>query len=231
MKRMKRIFLVFIIGFFLILGWLFESGKVVELFSPQGIINPDKLTGSYQVNVAQAIFNNQELSLPLDLAKSLFKKSRVLGENYGNKRIEIDLTNQRLYAFEDSRLVYNFLISSGKWGRTPTGHFTIWVKLRYTKMEGGSQALNTYYYLPNVPYVMFFYNQDIPKYRGFGIHGTYWHSNFGQPMSHGCINMNTEEAAQLYYWAQPELGNKSSIFADFENPGTPVVIYGVSPAG
>ncbi|MBU1931270.1 L,D-transpeptidase [Patescibacteria group bacterium] len=228
---MKRIFLVFIIGFFLILGWLFESGKVVELFSPQGIINPDKLTGSYQVNVAQAIFNNQELSLPLDLAKSLFKKSRVLGENYGNKRIEIDLTNQRLYAFEDSRLVYNFLISSGKWGRTPTGHFTIWVKLRYTKMEGGSQALNTYYYLPNVPYVMFFYNQDIPKYRGFGIHGTYWHSNFGQPMSHGCINMNTEEAAQLYYWAQPELGNKSSIFADFENPGTPVVIYGVSPAG
>ena len=96
-------------------------------------------------------------------------------------------------------------------------------------MEGGSKAINTYYYLPNVPYVMFFYNDEIPKYRGFGLHGTYWHSNFGYTMSHGCVNMKTEEAGLIYNWAKPDLGNKWSVFADDENPGTQIVIYGVAP--
>jgi len=45
-----------------------------------------------------------------------------------------------------------------------------------------------------VPYVMYFY-------RGYGIHGTYWHSNFGYPMSHGCVNMETSQAGWLYNWA------------------------------
>ena len=98
-------------------------------------------------------------------------------------------------------------------------------------MEGGNKALNTYYYLPNVPYTMFFYNDQISKYRGFGIHGTYWHANFGYPMSHGCINMKTEEAALLYYWAKPELpANKESAVSTADNPGTEVIIYGQAPA-
>jgi len=45
-----------------------------------------------------------------------------------------------------------------------------------------------------VPYTMYFY-------RGYAIHGTYWHSNFGRPMSHGCVNMRTQDAAWLYSWA------------------------------
>jgi len=150
----------------------------------------------------------------------------ILGQTTANKRIEIDLTNQRLYAYEDNNLVYNFLISSGKWARTPTGTFQIWTKLRYSKMEGGSKAINTYYYLPNVPFTMYFYNDATPKSRGFSLHGTYWHSNFGHPMSHGCINMKTEEAEQIYYWALPDLQGKKSIYASADNPGTPVTIYG-----
>jgi lipoprotein-anchoring transpeptidase ErfK/SrfK len=50
------------------------------------------------------------------------------------------------------------------------------------------------YYLPDVPYTMYFY-------RGYGIHGTYWHSNFGTPMSHGCVNMQTDEAGWMFNWA------------------------------
>lgn len=159
------------------------------------------------------------------------KATQVLGDSDGaEKRIEVDLTNQRLYAYEGNQQVYNFLISSGKWGRTPTGTFHIWIKLRATKMEGGNKALNTYYYLPNVPYTMFFANEDIPRWRGFGIHGTYWHENFGHPMSHGCINMKTEEAELIYYWAQPNLPDgKKSVSATEENPGTPVIIYGEAP--
>ena len=68
-------------------------------------------------------------------------------------------------------------------------------------MKGGSAALHTYYDLPNVPYTMFFYNDQVPMMRGYGIHGTYWHSNFGTPMSHGCINMPTPEAQWAYYWS------------------------------
>lgn len=97
-------------------------------------------------------------------------------------------------------------------------------------MSGGSTALGTYYYLPNVPYTMFFANDEIPNWRGFGIHGTYWHDNFGHPMSHGCINMRTEEAALLYYWAQPDLEGKPSVWASEENPGTEIVIFGTAPS-
>ena len=32
-------------------------------------------------------------------------------------------------------------------------------------------------------------------------HGTYWHNNFGHPMSHGCVNMTNEDAKWLYEWA------------------------------
>lgn len=222
---MKRLVLVLIILFSIGLGWVWYSGAVFRFFSLQGSIEPDKLSSQYEPNVGQAIFNNQEVLIPSSLTIESQIEPAVLGESQADKRIEIDLTNQRLYAFENNRLLYDFLISSGKWGRTPTGRFQIWVKLRYSKMEGGSKALNTYYYLPNVPYVMYFYSQEIPKWRGFGIHGTYWHSNFGQTMSHGCINMKTEEAAHLYYWAQPELKDRPSIFADKDNPGTEVIIY------
>jgi len=95
---------------------------------------------------------------------------------------------------EGDTTVGSFLISSGKWSPTPTGEWPIWIKLRYTRMKGGSKALGTYYNLPNVPYTMY-YNQ------GYGIHGAYWHNNFGQPMSHGCINMKPEEAGIVFNWA------------------------------
>jgi hypothetical protein len=97
-------------------------------------------------------------------------------------------------------------------------------------MEGGSKALGTYYNLPNVPFTMFFYNTAVPKYLGYGIHGTYWHNNFGHPMSHGCINLKTENAEKLYYWADPALAGKPSITATNTNIGTRIVIYGQTPA-
>ena len=50
------------------------------------------------------------------------------------------------------------------------------------------------YNLPNVPWTMYFHG-------GYAIHGTYWHNNFGRPMSHGCVNMKTPEAKILFQWA------------------------------
>ena len=100
--------------------------------------------------------------------------------------IDVDLTNQRLYAYTGDTLIRSFIVSTGTW-QTPTvtGTYKVYVKYTYADMSGPG------YYLANVPWVMYFY-------QGYGIHGTYWHNNFGTPMSHGCINMTIEEAGWMF---------------------------------
>lgn len=226
MSVFKKIFLLL----FLFIGGFYLYTQVFPyVLSPQKDINitPEFLLGDYKYQDQKATFHGSEfLSYKIPNPKLL---ANVLGTGE-EKRIEVDLTNQKVYAFEGDKKVFDFLISSGKWGKTPTGVFTIWTKLRYTKMSGGNPAIGTYYYLPNVPYVMFFASSEVPASRGFSLHGTYWHSNFGHPMSHGCVNMKTSEAEQIFYWAQPDLRGKASINATSDNPGTKIIIYGEAPA-
>ena len=125
----------------------------------------------------------------------------ILGTSIGEKHIYVDLATQTLTAYEGSKLIYTYPVATGKWGRTPTGDFHIWVKLKYTHMEGGSKEDNTYYNLYNVPYTMFFYNDNVAKSAGFSIHGAYWHNNFGHPMSHGCVNLSIPDSEWMYNWA------------------------------
>ncbi len=100
--------------------------------------------------------------------------------------IDVSLSEQRLRAYENDEVVRTSLVSTGlPHTPTPPGQFRIWIKLRYDDMSGPG------YHYPNVPYVMYYY-------RGYGIHGTYWHDNFGQPMSAGCVNLPVEEAAWVY---------------------------------
>ncbi|HLD24907.1 MAG TPA: L,D-transpeptidase family protein [Patescibacteria group bacterium] len=187
------------------------------------------------IETKEATFHNQPIQTPA--LSSLKQTAKILGLSTGSldfardKRIEVDLTHQKVYAFEGNVRVYEFLVSTGKWGWTPTGEFTIWAKVKSQLMSGGSKALHTYYYLPNVPWVMFFYNDSTPKMKGFSFHGTYWHNNFGHPMSHGCINMKIEEAKILYDWATPVVTDEKawSTLATPENPGTNVIIYGETP--
>lgn len=223
MRIYKFLFMLFIIGF----GY-YTGNRLPYYFSTQKPLDLSGLTGEYDPTQTKGEYVGKFFTSRFIPPKQTL--ANVLGDTSSNKRIEVDLTNQRLYAYEGSTKVYDFLISSGLWGKTPTGVFTIWTKLRYVKMEGGNRVLGTYYYLPNVPFTMFFANNEVPAYRGFGLHGTYWHSNFGHPMSHGCINMKTEEAEKIYYWIHPELRDgKQSIRATEDNPGTQVIIYGVAP--
>ncbi len=190
-------------------------------------VDPLALTGEYDLAGKAGTFNGTSVEVPPPLPDTL---ASVLGTNGEDKRIEVDLTNQRLYAFEGSRKVYDFLISSGKWNKTPTGTFRIWGKFRYTRMTGGNPLWHTFYDLPNVPFVMFFGSDQVAPARGFSLHGTYWHSNFGHPMSHGCVNMRTSEAAILYDWTSPSVGSKKAVRASIDDPGTPITIYGETPA-
>lgn len=151
------------------------------------------------------------------LSQALQPTTTVLGDSdpQSDKHIYIDLDRQMLYAYEAENLVISSLISTGRWGWTPVGNYAIQSKFRSTRMSGGSGS--DYYNLPNVPYTMFF-NGD------FGIHGAYWHNNFGTPMSHGCVNMRTVDAQTLFEWADgPQKGAKGtpvSVCQSFIAPST-----------
>lgn len=135
---------------------------------------------------------------------------------YEEKLIEINLSTQILYAYEYGSLVFQTNISSGVPGdptggagiptTTPAGKFSILDKVPAKHMGFsffGSQTTGNLladadnYVLPGVPWTSFFTPQ------GHAFHGTYWHENFGTPMSHGCINMRSEEANWLFRWVRP----------------------------
>lgn len=183
-----------------------------------------EVTGEFEETDEVAIFNDQPVDYKLakltpDPEALKLQEGAVLGATTDNRWIEIDLAQQKLYAHEGDKIVYEFLISSGKWAPTPTGEFRVWIKLRYTKMEGGKRGTGTYYYLPNVPYTQYFY-------KGFGLHGTYWHNNFGHPMSHGCVNLATPDAEKLFYWTSPAISQgDNTAYPSKDNPGTKVVVH------
>jgi lipoprotein-anchoring transpeptidase ErfK/SrfK len=103
--------------------------------------------------------------------------------------IDVNLSEQQIYAYEGDILVNAFIVSTGLPDTpTVTGEYRIYVKVPLQDMSGPG------YYLTDVPWVMFFYED-------YGFHGTYWHNNFGMPMSRGCVNLSMGDAAWLYNWA------------------------------
>jgi hypothetical protein len=122
------------------------------------------------------------------------------------KRIEVSIQNQTLIAFEGDKVVLSTRISSGinkrpdpngiPWD-TPRGEFNIQSKMPSKHMGDGDLASDGSD-LPGVPWTLFFLSPP-----GNAFHGTYWHDNFGLQMSHGCVNMRTEEAKWLFRWTTP----------------------------
>lgn len=112
------------------------------------------------------------------------------------KWIEVDLSEQILRAWEYDTRVYGTYVSTGLPATpTPAGLFHIFAKYDEQDMAGWTTATGEYYYVPNVPYVMYFAEG------GYAFHAAWWHRNFGHPMSPGCVNLATPQAAWLYAWA------------------------------
>ena len=130
------------------------------------------------------------------------------------KWIEVDLSEQVLRAYEDGNLVLEATVSTGKKHTpTPKGEYRVLSKYRAIDMSGPG------YYLPGVPYTMFFHD-------AYALHGTTWHDKFGQPMSHGCVNLRVDDAKRLFEWADPKLPKGSrTVMAGAKKPGTLVVIH------
>jgi lipoprotein-anchoring transpeptidase ErfK/SrfK len=110
--------------------------------------------------------------------------------------VSVDLRQQVLTAYEEDRLVFTTLISSGLPGhQTREGLFHVWIHLPTDDMNG-SMGQPDAYSLPYVPYVMYFDHN-------IALHGAYWHDAFGFPRSHGCVNMSLSDSHWLYDWTSP----------------------------
>jgi hypothetical protein len=116
-----------------------------------------------------------------------------------DKRIIVSIESQVLSAFEAEKIVYRCKISSGlRYMETPTGSF--YINRKYPSRHMGNGGLTSdilAYELPGVPWVSFFTDT------GIAFHGTYWHDNFGNPMSRGCVNLSYEDARWIFRWTTP----------------------------
>jgi lipoprotein-anchoring transpeptidase ErfK/SrfK len=107
--------------------------------------------------------------------------------------IYVNLAEQTLAVYDDCKLVFATLVSSGANSWTFEGRFAILYKVEYNPITPPPESTSEYY-IEAVPYFM--------SYSGnFGFHGAYWHDNFGSAASHGCINLSPADAKWLYAWA------------------------------
>ena len=117
----------------------------------------------------------------------------------GDKEVVVSLAAQQLWAYEGATPVLSTLVSTDTAATpTPAGQWQISVKLPSETMAGAIDGVA--YHVPDVPHVMYF--TDL----GHALHGTYWHANFGTPMSHGCVNLPLDVAEWLYGWAPEGTG-------------------------
>jgi len=139
---------------------------------------------------ANLIYAGQVLTIPDPTLQPPADYGAAPSTPNSNRWILVELSQQRLTAYENGAAVRSVTVSTGL-PNTPTvvGNFNVYTKLPEQTMSGPG------YYLPGVPYVMYFY-------QGYAIHGTYWHNNFGQPMSHGCVNLPTADAEWIYNFAE-----------------------------
>ena len=114
------------------------------------------------------------------------------------KRIVVSRSEEMLYAYDGDQLFMKVPISTGlEFTPTPLGTFTVYKKTPSRYMQGPLPGVSDQYYdLPGVPWNLYFTTG------GAVIHGAYWHDHFGQPWSHGCVNVPlVDEAYRLYMWA------------------------------
>jgi lipoprotein-anchoring transpeptidase ErfK/SrfK len=194
-------------------------GEHIAASLPRPAARPPLPFASPQVGpiIKRAFGDNIERRTTAFLPKNLSNLTPVAFPTKEKKWIRVDLSEQTVVAYEGKTPIRAFLISSGL-SRSPTvtGEYHIKTKVKAQTMTGGEGAY--FYHLPNVKWVQYFYQE-------YAFHGSYWHNNFGHPMSHGCINMTNADAKWLFDWAGPVWDGKAAWFPSTkDNPGTLVII-------
>ncbi len=152
-------------------------------------------------------------------------KSMPAFANKGEKWIDVSIAKQALVAFEGSKAVYATLVSTGRDGlgdpdesfATIRGVYRIHTK--HVTITMSSSEVGESFSLRDVPYVQYFET-------GYALHGAYWHDGFGEPRSHGCINLAEIDAAWLFAWTGPEVPTEwHGALARPMSTGTPIWIH------
>jgi len=167
---------------------VFKAGDTLEALAKDNYTSVEAILAANGLPHEKFVWVGQRLRIQPGLAPAAIATGAPAPAD-GRRWIEVNLSTQTLTAWQGDVAVMNTYISSGLPATpTVTGRFNIGTKYSSQRMTGPG------YDLPGVPWVMYFYS-------GYAIHGAYWHNNFGQPMSHGCVNMNSGEAQMLYNWA------------------------------
>lgn len=128
-----------------------------------------------------------------------------INPDVSDKRIEVSVAEQTLSCFEGKREVYFCRVSTGakydadgklvdNW-MTPPGPHPIWRKLLSIHMAGG--ATGNGWDTPGIAWTSLFSGE------GVAIHSTFWHNNYGMPVSHGCVNASPEDSKWIFRWTTP----------------------------
>ncbi len=174
-------------------------------------------TYGYWVRTADGMLAAAPADLPGDAGAPL-------GEN--EKWVDVDTTRELLVAYEGRRPVFMTLISSGKRNAgdptkdhpTPPGVYRIREK-HVTATMDGDVAADGPYSIEDVPWIMYFQGS-------YALHAAFWHSSFGHPRSHGCVNMSPTDARALFFWSEPHLpAGWHGVYATDTAPGTRVVVH------
>lgn len=176
--------------------WLWYGKQRVQ-FKPQPAWPADR---KILVNVSPADFKSVRGGFLAEPVHASFSTG-------SDRRIEVFLDKQRVHVIENGEVIKVLKASTGK-SKTPTVTGSFYIYARFPKKTMKSTGLKPgqkgYYEVKDVPYAQYFYE-------GYAFHGAFWHNNFGQPASHGCINLATkkkngrkgvnEDAGWLYQWA------------------------------
>ena len=138
------------------------------------------------------------------------------------KRIEVNIAEQQMTAFESGVAVYEAKVSTGDYltneqYQTPTGLYLIGLKRASQHMLPLNRTFGNYD-LPGVPWVSYF------TQGAHAFHGAFWHNSFGLIRSHGCVNLTPEDSRWVYLWSTPEMRPYNQLQYS-ETGGTRVIVY------
>jgi hypothetical protein len=125
------------------------------------------------------------------------------------------------YLDADNQPQFSTYVSLGRAGvETPAGEYATMGKYRFDNMSSSTVSNADHaYFLPNVPFVEYYLDG------GYAIHSTYWHDQFGQVESQGCINVTWTDGAYLFGLTQPSVADGDiARWAIGELKATPVVV-------
>jgi hypothetical protein len=141
--------------------------------------------------------------------------------------IEVSVNGGWLIAYENTTPVFTTLISPGRGGpakpdedpiaeaRTPLGRFPISGKFATATMEAPGNLIHS-----AVPWTQNFSGPH-------ALHAAYWHDDWGDPKSGGCINLSPLDGKKLFSWTEPALpeGWHGVRWMPWRGPATIMIIH------